>query len=69
MPDDEVSEERPTLASTEEQVAAFTTTYEAGGENLGRRTLLVRLGLGALGTSPSPPSSPSARSAPDPGAG
>ena len=50
MPDDEVSEDRPTLASTEEQVAAFTTTYEAGGENLGRRTLLVRLGLGALGT-------------------
>ncbi len=50
MPDDEVTEERPTLASTEEQVAAFTTTYEAGGENLGRRTLLVRLGLGAVGT-------------------
>ena len=50
MPDDEVSEDRPTLASTEEQVAAFTTTYEAGGESLGRRTLLVRLGLGAVGT-------------------
>ena len=50
MPDDEVTEERPTLASTEEQVADFTSSFEAGEESLGRRTLLVKLGLGAVGT-------------------
>jgi ubiquinol-cytochrome c reductase iron-sulfur subunit len=49
MPNHEEVEERPAMASTEEQVARFTTSFEEGGETLQRRTLLVRLGLGALG--------------------
>ena len=50
MPDEEVTEERPVLASDEEQIAAFTSSFEKGGENLGRRGLLVKLGLGSLAT-------------------
>jgi ubiquinol-cytochrome c reductase iron-sulfur subunit len=50
MPDEEVSEERPVLASDEAQIAAFTSSLEKGGESLGRRGLLVKLGLGALAT-------------------
>jgi ubiquinol-cytochrome c reductase iron-sulfur subunit len=50
MPDEEVAEERPVLASDEEQIAAFTASFEKGGENLGRRSLLVKLGLGAVAT-------------------
>ncbi|MEX2660006.1 MAG: Rieske 2Fe-2S domain-containing protein [Acidimicrobiales bacterium] len=48
MPDEEVAEERPVLASNEEQIAAFTTSFEKGGHSLGRRSLLVKLGLGAV---------------------
>ena len=50
MPDEEVAEDRPVLASDDEQIAAFTASFEKGGENLGRRGLLVKLGLGALAT-------------------
>ncbi|MBA3956124.1 MAG: Rieske 2Fe-2S domain-containing protein [Acidimicrobiia bacterium] len=49
MPDDEVTEARPELASTEEEVAAFTKSFEAGEETLARRGLLAKLGLGAVG--------------------
>lgn len=49
MPDAEVSEDRPPLASTEEEVAAFTSSFEGGQHVLQRRSLLVRLGAGALG--------------------
>lgn len=50
LPDDEVVERRPTLASDEAQVAAFTASFEAGEASLGRRGLLVKLGLGAVAT-------------------
>ncbi len=50
MPDDEVTEARPELASSEEEVAAFTHSFEAGEQTLARRGLLAKLGLGALGT-------------------
>jgi ubiquinol-cytochrome c reductase iron-sulfur subunit len=49
MPDDEVTEARPELASTQEEVAAFTKSFEAGEETLARRGLLAKLGLGAVG--------------------
>lgn len=49
MPDDEVTEERPELASSEEEVRAFTESFEAGEQTLARRGLLAKLGLGALG--------------------
>ena len=49
MPSDEASEERGELASTEEEVEAFTAAFEQGEENLQRRGLLVKLGLGAAG--------------------
>lgn len=49
MPSDEASEERGELASTDEEVVAFTTAFEQGEENLQRRGLLVKLGLGAIG--------------------
>lgn len=49
MPSDEASEDRGQLASTEEEVVAFTTAFEQGEENLQRRGLLVKLGLGAVG--------------------
>ena len=50
MPDDEVTEARPELASSEEEVAAFTRSFETGEQTLARRGLLAKLGLGALGT-------------------
>jgi ubiquinol-cytochrome c reductase iron-sulfur subunit len=49
MPSDEVTEERPELASSEDEVAAFTASFEAGEQTLARRGLLAKLGLGALG--------------------
>ena len=49
MPDDEVTETRPQLASSEEEVRAFTESFEAGEQTLARRGLLAKLGLGALG--------------------
>lgn len=49
MPNDEVTEQRPQLASSEEEVAAFTASFEAGEQTLARRGLLAKLGLGALG--------------------
>jgi ubiquinol-cytochrome c reductase iron-sulfur subunit len=49
MPNAEVSEERIRLASTEEEVAAFTQSFEGGQHVLQRRSLLVRLGAGAIG--------------------
>ncbi|MBW3574166.1 MAG: Rieske 2Fe-2S domain-containing protein [Actinobacteria bacterium] len=50
MPADEVTEQRPEMASTEEEVAAFTASFEAGEQTLARRGLLAKLGLGALGS-------------------
>jgi len=50
MPDEEVTEDRPKLESTEEEVVAFTRSFEAGEQTLARRSLLAKLGLGALGT-------------------
>ncbi len=49
MPSDEVTEQRPELTSSEEEVAAFTASFEAGEQTLARRGLLAKLGLGALG--------------------
>ncbi len=49
MPNEEVTEDRIELASTDDEVLAFTQAFEAGEENLERRSLLVKLGLGALG--------------------
>ena len=49
MPSDEVTEERPPLASSDEEVEAFTASFEAGEQTLARRGLLAKLGLGALG--------------------
>jgi ubiquinol-cytochrome c reductase iron-sulfur subunit len=49
MPSEEVTEDRIELASTDEEVRAFTRSFEAGEENLERRGLLVKLGLAALG--------------------
>ena len=49
MPDDEVTETRPQLASSDEEVRAFTESFEAGEQTLARRGLLAKLGLGALG--------------------
>jgi ubiquinol-cytochrome c reductase iron-sulfur subunit len=48
MPIALASEDRPPLASTEEEVAEFTRSFEAGEHVLQRRSLLVRLGVGAL---------------------
>ena len=50
MPTQEETEERGALESTEEEVAAFRADFEAGEQVLGRRRLLVRLAMGALGT-------------------
>jgi ubiquinol-cytochrome c reductase iron-sulfur subunit len=47
MPSDEVTEERHPLASTEEEVAAFTEAFEAGESSLRSRRLLVATGGGA----------------------
>lgn len=49
MPDDEVTEERPELTSSIEEIRAFTDSFEAGEATLARRGLLAKLGLGALG--------------------
>jgi ubiquinol-cytochrome c reductase iron-sulfur subunit len=49
MPTQEETEERGRLESTEEEVAAFTADFEAGERALGRRSLLVKLALGAFG--------------------
>lgn len=43
MPDDEVTEERHPIESEEEDVAAFTTDFEAGTTGLRRRGLLTGL--------------------------
>lgn len=43
MPDDEVTEERHPIGSAEEDVAAFTTDFEAGTTGLRRRGLLTGL--------------------------
>ncbi|MGK2929211.1 MAG: Rieske 2Fe-2S domain-containing protein [Acidimicrobiales bacterium] len=43
MPDDEVTEERHPIGSEEEDVAAFTTDFEAGTTGLRRRGLLTGL--------------------------
>ena len=49
MPAGEETEERGRLESTEEEVAAFTAGFEAGERLLGRRSLLVKLAVGAFG--------------------
>ena len=49
LPNEEVEEERKPLESPEEDVAAFTRTYEQGEQEIGRRRLLGRLLLGAIG--------------------
>ncbi len=49
MPTQEETEERGRLESTEEEVAAFTADFEAGEQALGRRSLLVKLAVGAFG--------------------
>lgn len=48
MPSEEVAEQRTPLESTEEEVLAFTRSFEQGEETLQRRRLLARLGTGAL---------------------
>lgn len=47
MPDDEVAEERHPLASTEEDVAAFTADFQAGESSLRSRRILVATAGGA----------------------
>jgi ubiquinol-cytochrome c reductase iron-sulfur subunit len=41
MPHDEVTEERETVASTEEEVEAFSSDLERGAEGIGRRRALL----------------------------
>jgi ubiquinol-cytochrome c reductase iron-sulfur subunit len=41
MPHEEVTEERPSVASSEEEVEAFTADLEAGVERMSRRRLLL----------------------------
>jgi quinol---cytochrome c reductase iron-sulfur subunit len=48
MPHDDVAEERKPLASSEEEIAAFTRDFEAGEGNLGSRRLLLASAAGAL---------------------
>ncbi len=48
MPHDEVTEERPSVASSEEEVEAFTADFEAGAEGIGRRRLLLGLAASAF---------------------
>jgi quinol---cytochrome c reductase iron-sulfur subunit len=47
MPGDEVAEERHPLESSEEELAAFTADFEAGGSSLRSRRLLVATAGGA----------------------
>ncbi|HEX6420029.1 MAG TPA: Rieske 2Fe-2S domain-containing protein [Acidimicrobiales bacterium] len=47
MPSDEVAEERHPMASAEEDVAAFTADYEAGGSTLRNRRILLATAGGA----------------------
>src|SRR5690606_9596621 len=47
MPTDEVAEERHPMASAEEDVAAFTADYEAGGSTLRNRRILLATAGGA----------------------
>ena len=49
LPNDEVEEERGTVGSSDEEIAAFTEVFQQGERQLARRRLLTRLGLGALG--------------------
>jgi ubiquinol-cytochrome c reductase iron-sulfur subunit len=48
MPDDEATEARGKLASSEEEVAAFTAVFEEGEEVVGRRRLLVKMAGAAV---------------------
>ena len=48
LPGEEVAEERPPLASTEEDVAAFKADFERGEEAIQRRSLLLKLLGGAF---------------------
>ena len=48
MVDEEVTEERGRLASTDEEVAEFTAAFERGEQVLTRRRLLVRMAGGAV---------------------
>ncbi|MGH9136716.1 MAG: ubiquinol-cytochrome c reductase iron-sulfur subunit [Acidimicrobiales bacterium] len=48
MPEGEVMEERHSVASTDEQVEAFATSFERGEENITRRRLLLTMAGGAL---------------------
>jgi ubiquinol-cytochrome c reductase iron-sulfur subunit len=43
MPDDVVTEERGRLASSDEDVAAFTADFQAGAGGIGRRRILVAM--------------------------
>ena len=47
MPHDEVAEERHPMASSDEDVEAFTATFEAGGSSLRSRRVLVATAGGA----------------------
>ncbi len=49
MPHDVVVEERPPLASSEDEIAAFTADFEAGARPAGRRRLLVGMAMSAFG--------------------
>jgi ubiquinol-cytochrome c reductase iron-sulfur subunit len=42
-------EDRGAIASSEEEIAAFVSDFEAGGEEISRRGLLAKLLVGALG--------------------
>jgi ubiquinol-cytochrome c reductase iron-sulfur subunit len=48
LPGEEVAEERAPLASSAEELRAFTGDFERGGQAVGRRRLLVRLLGGSL---------------------
>jgi ubiquinol-cytochrome c reductase iron-sulfur subunit len=47
MPDDEIAEERHPLESSEEEIAAFSADFEAGGSSLRSRRLLMATAGGA----------------------
>ncbi|MGH9006034.1 MAG: Rieske 2Fe-2S domain-containing protein, partial [Acidimicrobiia bacterium] len=47
MPDDEVAEERPPLASSEEEVSAFAADFQAGESSLRSRRVLLGTAGGA----------------------